>query len=141
MFIGKYYYTLETKGRVSLPKPFRVAQKNWIITRGLDGSLFLFPDSVFQSEVEKLSKYSTNQRAVRDAIRLLSNDASEQTPDKLGRISIPEHLIAAAGLQKNVVIVGSLNKIEIWDRDTYHEYMDELGNNAESTVEQIDKLI
>ncbi|MDA1079316.1 MAG: division/cell wall cluster transcriptional repressor MraZ [bacterium] len=138
MFIGKYYYTLEAKGRVSLPKSFRSEQKNWVITRGLDGALFLFPELTYLAEVEKLSQLSTNKRAVRDAIRLLSNDAANLTPDKLGRISIPEHLIEGAGLTKNLVVVGSISKVEIWDRETYHNYLSELTSHAEETVEQLE---
>ncbi|NCN82913.1 MAG: division/cell wall cluster transcriptional repressor MraZ [Candidatus Pacebacteria bacterium] len=138
MFIGKYYYTLESKGRVSLPKVFRENRASWIITRGLDGALFLFPEETYQLEVEKLSQLSTNKRVVRDAIRLLSNDAADLRPDKLGRISIPEHLIDAVGLTKNLVIVGSLNKVEIWNRETYHTYIEELNKNAEATVEQLE---
>ncbi len=138
MFIGKYYYTLEAKGRVSLPKTFRTDQKNWVITRGLDGALFLFPEPTYKEEVAKLSQLSTNKRVVRDAIRLLSNDAASLAPDKLGRISIPEHLIESVGLTKNLVIVGSISKVEIWDRETYHTYIETLVENAEATVEQLD---
>ncbi|OGJ16621.1 MAG: hypothetical protein A2632_00980 [Candidatus Pacebacteria bacterium RIFCSPHIGHO2_01_FULL_46_16] len=137
MFIGKYYYTLESKGRVSLPKVFRTHQKNWVITRGLDGAIFLFPETIYQLEVEKLSQLSSHKRIVRDAVRLLSNDAVNLTPDKLGRISIPDYLIATAGLSKNLVIVGSLSKVEIWDRDKYHTYMETLVVAAETTVEQL----
>ena len=138
MFIGKYYYRLEAKGRVSLPKSFRADQKNWVITRGLDGALFLFPKKAYETEVNKLAQLSTNRRVVRDAIRLLSNDAANLTPDKLGRISIPEHLIKSSGLTKNLVIVGSISKIEIWDREVYHTYIETLTKHAETTIEQLD---
>ena len=89
MFIGKYYHTVEKKGRVSLPKKFREETEEWVITRGLDGSLFLFTEEKFEQEVAQLADRSFTKKTVRDFTRLLTNEASQVSPDQNGRILLP----------------------------------------------------
>lgn len=137
MFIGKYYHTIEEKGRVSLPKSFRELEKQWVITRGLDGGLFLFPAKSFQKQVQTLNQLGFTKKAHRDFVRLLTNDAESLEADTQGRITIPEYLRAAAQLTKQVVIVGSFERVEIWDVDTYHAYLDTIADHAEEIAEQI----
>ena len=137
MFIGRYYHTVEEKGRVSLPKTFREQEKQWVITRGLDGGIFLFPRQKYQEQVQTLSQLGFTKKAHRDVVRLLTNDAEEVEADSLGRIALPEHLRATAQLTKQVVIVGSFERIEIWDVEKYHAYVDTLAEHAEEIAEQI----
>ncbi len=139
MFIGTYYHTIEEKGRVSLPKKFREtdSSSNWIITRGLDGGLFLFFKNTFIAEMEKLQTRSFTQRANRDFIRLMTNEAQEVEVDDNGRIQIPEFLRAAAQLTKDVVIIGSFQRVEIWDVQKYHSYIDQISAQAEEIAEQV----
>lgn len=138
MLIGRYYHHLESKGRLSLPKSFRGQAPNWIVTRGLDGSLFLFPEATFQSEIDQLITKPFTKQAHRDFIRLMTNDASLVTPDSLGRIALPEYLINYAHLSKQLVIVGSLNRVEIWDQDIYHQYLTKVESKAEDIAESLD---
>lgn len=138
MLLGKYYHTLEANGRISLPKTFRNAQPSWIVTRGLDGGLFLIGEDDFQQELIKLTERSLTKKRNRDFIRLLTNEAKQVIPDATGRVQLPEYLIQFAGLQKDVVIVGSLNKVEIWDRDRYHAYLATVEPEAESIAESLD---
>lgn len=136
--MGTYYHTLESGGRVSLPKDFRSQAKKWIITRGLDGGLFLFPAADFQSKLKQLNDdRSFTKKAHRDFIRLMTNEAQELTADKSGRVKLPNYLTAYAKVKKNLVLVGSLDYVELWDRDTYHKYVDSLEKNAESIAERI----
>jgi MraZ protein len=137
MFIGKYYHTLEEKGRVSLPKKFREAGDEWVITRGLDGGLFLFLKNTFTTELEKLQGRAFTKKANRDFIRLMANDAQELEVDQSGRVLIPDFLRATAQLTKDVVIVGSFQRLEIWDVAQYHEYMDSLAAQAEEISENV----
>lgn len=137
MFIGRYYYALEEKGRVSIPKPFRDIEENWVVTRGLDGGLFLFRAQDFQDELQKLAERTFTKKAHRDFIRLMANDAKEVSADLNGRVSLPEYLIAAAGLNKDVVIMGSFSRVEIWDRDRYHQYLDQLEQQAAEIAEEL----
>ncbi len=138
MLIGRYYHTIEDQGRVSLPKKFRELSDDWIITRGLDGGLFLFFKNTFATELEKLGQQSFTKKAHRDFIRLMANDAQEVDIDSNGRILIPEYLRATAQLVKNVVIVGSYQRIEIWDIDAYHTYIDTLENQAQDIAEKVE---
>lgn len=138
MLIGKYYHLLESEGRLSLPKKFRSDQEKWIITRGLDGCLFLLKPDRFTEELAKITDYSFNKKANRDLLRLMTNEAAEINSDKLGRIKIPAYLIKYARLKKNLVVVGSYQRVEIWDQDLYHQYIDQLEKTAEDIAENID---
>ena len=137
MFIGTYYHTIEEKGRVSLPKKFREESQTWIITRGLDGGLFLFFKNTFIAEMEKLQHQAFTKRVNRDFIRLMTNEAQEVEVDQNGRIQIPEFLRATAQLTKDVVVIGSFERVEIWDRTKYHHYMDQISQEAEAIAEQV----
>lgn len=139
MYLGKYYYTLEEKGRVSLPKEFRQENNSWVVTRGLDGGLFLFKESDFQLQLQNLLSRTFTKKKNRDFVRLMTNEAKLVTPDKNGRVQLPEYLISFAKLNKAVVLVGSLEKIEIWDRDTYHNYINSIESKAEEIAEQMEE--
>lgn len=138
MFLGTYYHSLESNRRVTLPKAFRDRSEEWIVSRGFDGGLFLFEPSGFQTELEVLNKSSLTRKDNRDLTRLLTNEATAVTPDQLGRIQLPEYLTEFAGLQKAVVLVGSMKYIEIWDRDRYHDYISHLEPEAEAIAERLD---
>ena len=138
MFIGTFYHTLEDNARVSLPASFRSLATAWVLTRGLDGGLFLFTESDFASEVAQYSKTSFTKKTNRDFLRYLTNEATSVTPDANGRIRIPERLLNKAHLTKDVVITGSMNRIEIWDRDEYHTYQDALDTKAEEIAEAVE---
>ena len=137
MLIGKYYHHLEDKGRLSLPAKFREVNKSWIITRGLDGCLFLLQESNFKQELNKIAQSSLTKKANRDLLRLMTNEAKELEVDDNGRVNLPNYLIDFANLKKEVVVVGSLNHIEIWDQEKYHDYIDQIENQAESIAESI----
>ena len=139
MFIGKYYHNLEEKGRISLPKEFRQESDSWVVTRGLDGGLFFFKEEDFQEELKNLLSRTFTKKKHRDFVRLMTNEAKIVTPDKNGRVQLPEYLISFAQLQKAVVLVGSLKKIEIWDRDTYHNYIDSIESQAEEISETLEE--
>lgn len=138
MFIGRYYHQLEEKGRVSLPKKFREIESRYVITRGLDGGLFIYPDDEWQKEMTRLSSLKFTKKAHRDFIRLMTNDAQEVEADKLGRIMIPEYLRSFAKLTKQVVMIGSFTKIEMWDTETYHNYLEKIETESESIAEDLE---
>ena len=137
MFIGKYYHRLEEKGRLSLPKEFRTQHQSWVVTRGLEGGLFLLPFDEFHKQLELISGSTFIKKNQRDMTRLLTNDAREVKPDTLGRITLPEYLIQQAELKKQVVIVGSFRYIEIWDQEKYHQYLTKIESESEQLAESI----
>lgn len=138
MFIGKYYYKLQANSRISLPAAFRSQSNQWIVTRGLDGCLFVFPKETFQQEVAQLANRSFTKKAHRDFVRILTNEATEIEADQLGRVRLPDYLIQQAALTQAIVIVGSFSRIEIWDQDRYHSYQSSLENKAEIIAESIE---
>lgn len=137
MLVGTYYHSLETKGRFSLPKAFRGETKDWVLTTGLDGCLFAFKAEDFNTEVAKLQKLSYFQADNRAVVRHLVGNACPQSTDNLGRLSIPANLQAAANLSKQIVIVGAITHVEIWDSERYREMMDKLESTVEDRAEMI----
>ncbi len=138
MYVGTYYHTLESKGRLSLPKSFRQQQSDWVLTAGLDGCIFVFAQKQFESEVAKLTELSYYKADHRAIIRHLASHAQEQKPDAQGRITISPDLQKYAQLKKQVVVVGSLTRIEIWDAERYHQLFDNLAQTVEISSEKID---
>ena len=138
MFIGRYYHRLEDRGRVSLPKSFRETNSDWIVTRGLDGGLFLFRPETFEKQVQELSERTFTKKRHRDFIRYLVNDARHVSVDGQGRVLLPDYLIQFAKLKKDIVIVGSYQYLEMWDLERYHSYLDELEKSGEAIAENLE---
>lgn len=138
MFIGRYYHTMEDKGRLSLPKPFREQQSDWVVTRGLDGGLYLFPQHTFAEQLQQLTDRTFTKKHDRDFVRYLTNDAHQVTVDSNGRVLLPEYLRQFAQLTKEAVVVGSFTYIEIWNPNTYHTYIDNVEQQAEHIAETIE---
>lgn len=139
MFIGRYYHTIDEKGRIIISKHLRAQSKaeDWIVTRGLDGGLFLFSPTTFEAKLAELASSTLTRKRDRDFVRYLTNDAFNVNCDSQGRVLLPEYLRQFANLQKQVVIVGSYTYIEIWDQDRYHQYLDALESNGEALAESI----
>lgn len=136
MFIGEYQYSLDDKKRLSIPSKFRrELGTRAIVTRGLDGCLFLYPQREWKKLAEKLGKLPLGQADARGFQRIMLSGAMETTIDSLGRILIPDYLKKYAGLQKKVVIVGLYNHVELWNDKKWKEYQQksekEVGNMAE----------
>ena len=139
MYSGTYYHLIEAKGRIAVPAKFREKLgKNPILTRGLDGCLFLYSQQTWKSFIKTLEDSSVTKKTHRDFIRLMTNEAVELELDAQGRMLLPEALQQQANLTKNVVFAGSLDHIELWDRETYHSYMSNLEKNAETIAEHYD---
>lgn len=140
MYIGRYYHRLETKGRVSLPVKFRDSLANGaVITRGLDGCLAIFDQEKWKTKLAEIENLSQTKKANRDYIRFVTNDAQELEIDGQGRIRIEESLQTRANLSKEVVFVGTLDHVEIWDRETYHTYSEQIEKTIEEQVEHIER--
>lgn len=129
MFIGTYYHSLDEKNRVSVPASFRTELTSGsVVTKGLDGCLFIFTSESWNKLVEKLESLPLTSKPARDFLRLLTYNASPLDTDKLGRTLLPENLINLAGIKKDVVFAGALTRVEIWDKATYHAYVDGLSS-------------
>ena len=138
MLLGKAYNSLDTQRRLISPKTTRAQLGSTsVLTRGLDGGLFLLPSDYWQKLVNNLTQLPFTKKRARDFWRYLSNDAYEIATDNLGRITVPPSLAEFAQLQKDVVVVGSMQYIEIWDQQKYHQYLDEINKNAEEITEEL----
>ena len=139
MFMGQYEHTIDTKGRIIIPAKYRnELGDTFVITKGLDGCLFIYPSQEWIDFADKLMGLSSSQNTRRLQRQFLSK-AMEVTTDKQGRILIPGLLRESAGLEKDVVLVGVASRIEIWSKDrwlqsisTYDDDMDEVAANMES---------
>lgn len=141
MFIGRYYHTIESKGRLAIPASFREGlTSGGVVTWGLDGCLFLFPDSYWQKLSEKLASLPMTNLQARNFTRLLVQSAQPLELDSQGRTLIPEHLRQQAQLKKQVVVAGALTRIEIWDRDAYHQHFDLIAQQVNSADSAINDL-
>lgn len=141
MFIGIYYHTLEAKGRLAIPASFRrKLDKGSIVTRGLDGCLFLFPAPEWKKFSVKLHQSPVTKKKAREFVRLMTHAAAEVEFDSQGRTRIPSYLQELAGLKKEVVVAGSLNRIEIWDKVRYHQYMTKIEEKSEQIAESLTEL-
>jgi MraZ protein len=141
MFIGTYYHTLEDKGRVAVPKTFReLLGVGSVITKGLDGCLFIFTAGGWTKLTDKLAILPLGSKTARDFLRLLTYNAAPIEFDALGRTHLPENLIDQAGLTKDVVFAGALTRVELWDKKTYHAYVDGLQASESTLSETLGEL-
>lgn len=140
-FVGTYYHTLEEKGRVSVPKPFRARlSKGSYITRGLDGCLAIFPESSWKILIDKLEALPISHKSARTFLRALTYNAAPVEFDSLGRTRIPDHLTDLIGLKKEVVFAGALSRVELWDKSSFHKYLkstDSLEHEIEETLKEL----
>ena len=116
MFLGTYEHSLDAKGRVILPAKFRERLEGGaFLTRSHDGCLSLYDAEEFERVAEDMKEKARRGQDERNAVRSFAAGATEATPDKQGRITIPAHLRTFAGLERDVVVNGALTRIEIWD--------------------------
>ena len=119
-FTGEFSYSLDSKGRLNIPSKFRnvVSKKNknsFVITKGMDPCIWIYPVIVWQNIEDELKKLSSLSRVNRSFVRSTVRYTSAVKYDKQGRIAISQNLIDYAKLKKEVLIIGMVNKIEVWN--------------------------
>ena len=139
MLLGEYEHTVDDKNRLTLPAKFREALAGGVVvTRGMDGCLFAYSRDDwlerFQSRVGGLDPLSREGRKLQ---RHFFSGAAEAELDKQGRIMIPATLLRYAGLQRDVVVAGVHDHLEIWDRDTWRRELNEVEGSAEHVAERL----
>ena len=123
MFIGEYQHSLDSKNRIVVPSKLREGLgEKFIISKGLDGCLYAYPIDEWQKFEEKLKKLPLTNRDARAFVRFFVAGATEVETDKQGRGLIPAHLREYAGIEKEIVTIGALNKIEIWSKEKWESY-------------------
>jgi MraZ protein len=138
MFLGEFHHNLDNKNRIAIPSKFREGLKDTvIITRGLDGSLALYPQSAWQVILEKLSNLSIVKSNSRAFSRFMLSGAMDVVLDKQGRIVIPEYLKKYANINKKAVLVGLFDKVEIWSEDRWDKYRINTEKNSNEIAEKL----
>ena len=116
MFVGSYTPKLDEKNRLFLPAKFREQlAEGLVVTKGQEFCLNVFPIADFANEARRVQEAPLTVRQAREYGRFLAMRASEDRPDKQGRITIPPLLKEYAGLDREVVVIGALSRVEIWD--------------------------
>jgi len=134
MLIGQYKHTIDIKKRLALPVKFRgELGMKIIITKGVENCLVIYTEKEWETMSQKLGNLPVSQQEARGFARHLLASAMEVDLDKLGRILLPDYLKTYAALQKNVVICGLSNRLEVWDEQKWEAYT----KNAEKGVEEI----
>ena len=122
MFMGEYSHTIDTKGRLIIPSRFREELgETFVVTKGLDGCLFAFSDEEWKAFEIKLKSLPLTNKNARQFARFFVAGATPCELDKQGRILLPATLREFAVLEKDVVLTGMLNRIEIWSKDKWNE--------------------
>lgn len=123
MFIGEYNHSLDTKNRIIIPAKFREELgKTFVLTKGLDGCLYVYPKSQWEVLQKKLETLPLTNKNARAFVRFFFSGAHELEIDKQGRTLIPQNLLEYGQIQKEIVSIGVSNRIEIWSKDKWDEY-------------------
>ena len=115
MFVGTFEHSLDDKGRVVLPATFRTALADKGFLSQFDACLGLWTETGFAEVAQRLTEKIREGAAPQDARRAFAANAHEVRPDGQGRITIPQRLRDFAGLDREVVVIGAIDRIEIWD--------------------------
>ena len=130
MLSGEYRHSIDLKGRVIVPSKIREEMgEKIVITRGLDGCLFGYSEKTWNNIMEKLNSLPFTKRDARNFTRFMTSGAITLEFDKQGRINIPNYLNQYASLIHDVVIIGVIDRIEIWSSDNWDKFM---NDNVES---------
>ncbi|MDO5392100.1 MAG: division/cell wall cluster transcriptional repressor MraZ [Eubacteriales bacterium] len=122
MFMGEYNHTIDAKGRLIIPAKFREALgEEFILTKGLDGCLSIYPMDEWESFEEKLKALPLTDKNARAFLRFFVAGATSCELDRQGRILVPSTLREFAGLKKEVVLTGNLTRIEVWSKQKWIE--------------------
>ena len=138
MFLGEHEHTLDEKGRLTLPSKFRDSfPEGLVLSRGMDGCVFAYPRAHWVELAARLTAHGPLGRDERMIQRHFFSGASEATPDKQGRVLIPAALAAHAGLERDVVVAGVHDHLEIWDRAAWRAQIADAEGRAEDVAERL----
>lgn len=139
MFIGTYEPKLDDKGRLFLPAKFRAQlTESLVVTRGQEYCLYVFPLHEFERICATLQQAPLTSKQGRDYLRVFLSGASDEVPDKQGRLSIPTLLRKYAGIERDLVVIGAGSRLEIWDAKKWEDY---LNTQEVSFSEQSEQVI
>lgn len=137
MFMGEYHQKIDDKGRLTIPSKLRYELgESFIVTRGLDNCLFIYPKEEWNQVISKY-KELPNTKDARNFMRFFLSGATEVNFDKQGRINIPMPLIKYSDLLKDCIVIGVNERLEIWSKENWDSFIE---NNEENLSDIADKL-
>lgn len=139
MFLGTHTPRLDDKGRLFLPAKFRDKLAGGLVmTRGQERCLYVFPMDEFVKVTQKFQQAPTSSKAARDYMRVFLSGASDEVPDKQGRVTVPSALREYAGLDRDCTVIGTGARVEVWDTTAWNEY---LASTEQAFADQSEEVI
>jgi MraZ protein len=138
MFLGEHEHTLDQKGRLTLPAKYRESfPDGLVLTRGMDGCVFAYAKPDWSELASRLAAFDTLSRDERMMKRHFFSGAAEVMPDRQGRVMIPAALASHAGLDRDIVVAGVFDHLEIWDRAAWRAQIADVEGRAEDVAERL----
>lgn len=123
MLIGEFSHGMDKKNRIIIPSKLRDGLgETFIMTKGLDSCLYIYPKDEWQTFEQKLKSLPLTDKNVRSFVRFFFSGANEMEPDKMGRVLIPQSLLSYAGIEGEVVSVGMMDRVEVWSKEKWEAY-------------------
>ncbi len=138
MFMGEYHHNIDEKSRIIMPSKFRYdLGETFVITRGIDSCLFVYPKETWNNITNKLNELSFTKKDVRSFQSFFLSAATICEFDKQGRINISSPLASYANLTKECVIIGVNDRIEIWSKENFDKFLNESMENVTEIAEHL----
>ena len=138
MLMGEYHHNIDEKGRIIIPSKFRdELVSEFVVTKGLEGCLFVYPKNEWGNIVNSLKQIPFTKKDARNFSRVFMASASMLDFDKQGRINVPRPLVEYAKLDKECVIIGVNDRLEIWNKSLFESYINENEENLSDIADNL----
>ena len=138
MYIGEYHHSIDDKGRLIIPSKFRdELGERFIVTRGIENCLFVYSEESWTKIVDKLESLPFTKKDARQFIRFFLSGATIAEFDKQGRINITSPLISYANINKECVIIGTGDRLEIWSEESWNDFFTSAKDNMSDIAENL----
>lgn len=138
MFMGEYHHSIDDKGRLIIPAKFRSELGDkFVITRGIENCLFAYPEKRWEEIVHKLESLPFTKKDARNFTRFFLSGATVAEFDKQGRVNITSPLINYAGIEKECIIIGTGDRLEIWSEDAWNSFFNSASINMSDIAENL----
>ena len=136
MLGGEYLHSLDSKGRVTIPFKLRdEISSRVILTRGFEKCLYLYPVKYWEEYVEYLKEKSKSDIKLRDVIRFLFSGAYDDELDRSGRLLLPQQLREYSNIQKEIIVIGAMDRVELWNPEEWEEQKKKISNSVKRFIE------
>ncbi len=140
MLIGEFSHGMDKKNRIIIPSKLRDGLgETFIMTKGLDSCLYIYPKNEWQIFEQKLKSLPLTDKNVRAFVRFFFSGANEMEPDKMGRVLIPQSLLSYADIEGEVVSVGMMDRVEVWSKEKWEAY-NESEMDMDAIAEKMNEL-